>query len=158
MKTNNTFKQSRLLTIAAMMLCAILVSNHAYAYGNDFLEKQDNYRAYANGQNRVHFQFPVYSRGTNDYYVGTESSDSYAYYMLKGSSSKVKVFYYGGQQDKNGPSADDDYSYGRAYIRAANVGVIEVTNTTSGQRRVITPGAWVLLDVKKKKETTNDDD
>ena len=158
MTTNNTSKQSRLLTIAAMMLCAILVSNHAYAYGNDFLEKQDNYRAYANGQNRVHFQFPVYSRGTNDYYVGTESSDSYAYYMLKGSSSKVKVFYYGGQQDKNGPSADDDYSYGRAYIRAANVGVIEVTNTTSGQRRVITPGSWVLLDVKKKKETTNDDD
>ena len=158
MKTNNTFKQSRLLTIAAMMLCAMLVSNRAYAYGNDFLEKQDNYRAYANGQNRVHFQFPVYSRGTNDYYVGTESSDSYAYYMLKGSSSKVKVFYYGGQQDKNGPSADDDYSYGRAYIKAADVGVIEVTNTTSGQRRVITPGSWVLLDVKKKKETTNGDD
>jgi len=158
MATNTTNTLSRLLTIAAMMLCAILVSNHAYAYGNDFLEKQDNYRAYANGQNRVHFQFPVYSRGTNDYYVGTESSDSYAYYMLKGSSSKVTVFYYGGQQDKNGPSADDDYSYGRAYIRAANVGVIEVTNTTSGQRRVITPGSWVLLDVKKKKEATNGDD
>ena len=126
---------------------------------NDYLEKESHYRAYANGQNRIHFKFPVYSRGGYDYYVGTEANESYAYYMLNGSGTKVPIFYYGSEREKNGPSANDDYSYGRAYIKASTVGVVEVTNTTSGQRRVIQAGgSYALLDVKKVKEAENDDD
>ena len=129
------------------LLCMLAIATGVQA--NDYLEKEGHYRAYANGANRIHFKFPVYSRGGYDYYVGTEADESYAYYMLNGSATKVPIFYYGSSKDKNGPSANDDYSYGRAYIKATNVGVVEVTNTTSGQRRVITPGSYCSLDVNQ---------
>ena len=146
----------RFLYVTIVLLLAAMSVSTVQA--NDYLEKEGHYRAYANGANRIHFKFPVYSRGGYDYYVGTEADESYAYYKLNGSATKVPIFYYGSSKDKTGPSANDDYSYGRAYVKATNVGVVEVTNTTSGQRRVITPGSYCSLDVKKVKEAENDDD
>ncbi len=156
MTTTNSQSQSHMLLTAVMAFCIIFfVSNKAYA--NDFLQKQSHYMAYATGADRVHFKLPVYSRGARDFYL--ESTRTYASYSVVGGST-FQIFYFGGEINKDGPSAKDTYSYGRAWVEALpNRGVVQIVNTTSGQvERVPTDGHEHVYNVRKEREADNDND
>ena len=121
MITKTFCKQSRLLLIAAMAICAIFtVSTRAYAYGNDYLEKKDHYTAMTTGIDRIHFKLPVYSRGTYDYLV--KSTESYVTYQVDGYTTSWPIFYFGSEQKSDGPSANDKVGYGHAWAKGVAVG------------------------------------
>ena len=159
MITKTFCKQSRLLLIAAMAICAIFtVSTRAYAYGNDYLEKKDHYTAMTTGIDRIHFKLPVYSRGTYDYLV--KSTESYVTYQVDGYTSSWPIFYFGSEHKSDGPSANDKVGYGHAWAKGvANEGICQITNTTSGQyARLSVDGQEYCYDVRKQKEADNDND
>ena len=58
-----------------LALCAFcLMPTNAWAYGNDYLEKQNHYSVTVTGSDVIHFVIPVYSYGgSNDYYVHSMS-------------------------------------------------------------------------------------
>ena len=65
-----------------------------------------------------------------------ENGNSAFYYKIDG--TEHEIFYVGGSKDSDGPSADDDYTYGRAYVTAlTGIGQIEVTNIHDGTRALV---------------------
>ena len=145
---------------AIALCCAmLLVPERVQAYGNDYLENSDHYSAMITGEDKVHFKLPVYSRGTNDYYVSMNSQgESRVYYVLNG--EWYTIFGYGSEHNSNGPSADDDVAYGRAWVKGyAGRGVLEITNCSDGQRKgVPSDNAEHPYNVTKKAESGNDGD
>ncbi|MBP5477193.1 MAG: hypothetical protein J6Y00_05855, partial [Paludibacteraceae bacterium] len=145
---------------AIALCCAmLLVPQMAQAYGNDYLENSDHYSAMITGEDKVHFKLPVYSRGTNDYYVSMNGQgESRVYYVLDG--EWYTIFGYGSEHNLNGPSADDDVAYGRAWVKGyAGRGVLEITNCSDGQRKgVPSDNAEHPYNVTKKEESGNDGD
>ena len=132
----------------------MLVPQRAQAYGNDYLENSDHYSAMITGAEKVHFKLPVYSRGTNDYYVSMNSQgESRVYYVLDG--EWYTIFGYGSEHNSNGPSADDDVAYGRAWVKGyAGRGVLEITNCSDGQRKAVpSDNAEHSYNVTKKQES-----
>ena len=149
-------KQIVLLQVLFLLL---LSPRAAYGYGNDYLENSDHYSAMITGEDKVHFKLPVYSRGTNDYYVSMNGQgESRVYYVLDG--EWYTIFGYGSEHNYDGPSADDDVAYGRAWVKGyAGRGVLEITNCSDGQRKgVPSDNAEHPYNVTKKKESGNDGD
>ena len=149
-------KQIVLLQVLFLLL---LSPRAAYGYGNDYLENSDHYSAMITGEDKVHFKLPVYSRGTNDYYVSMNGQgESRVYYVLDG--EWYTIFGYGSEHNLNGPSADDDVAYGRAWVKGyAGRGVLEITNCSDGQRKgVPSDNAEHSYNVTKKEESGNDGD
>lgn len=147
-------KTIRFILISCLMLLAAV-----NVQANDYLEQKDHYTVYATGAGVIHFKIPIYSRGGWDYLVSTDGNGNSAfYYKLNG--TEYEIFYIGGEKDSNGPSADDDISYGRGYVTVKpNKGTVEVTNIYNGTR-VVVPNDDIShgYDVTKKKETDNDKD
>ena len=145
-------------TIVAMMaFIGMLLPAHMQA--NDYLEQQDHYFVYGAGSGVVHFKIPIYSRGGWDYLLSTdENGNSAFYYKIDG--TEHEIFYVGGSKDSDGPSADDDYTYGRAYVTAlTGIGQIEVTNIHDGTRALVpTDANSHSYDVTKVEEALNDKD
>ena len=146
------------LLLLILLLCSLFIGvNRAEA--NDFLELEKHYSAYTAGANKVHFKLPIYSRGAYDYYVSTnDQGESYVYYKLNG--SEYKIFSYSSERASDGPSADDNKAYGRAWVRAySGRGVVEITNIHDGQRKVVpNDNQEHAYDVKKVAEPDNDKD
>lgn len=131
----------------------------AHMQANDYLEQQDHYFVYGAGSGVVHFKIPIYSRGGWDYLLSTdENGNSAFYYKIDG--TEHEIFYVGGSKDSDGPSADDDYTYGRAYVTAlTEIGQIEVTNIYDGTRALVpTDANSHSYDVTKVEEALNDKD
>ena len=146
------------LFLLILLLCSLFIGvNRAEA--NDFLELEKHYSAYTAGANKVHFKLPIYSRGAYDYYVSTnDQGESYVYYKLNG--SEYKIFSYSSERASDGPSADDNKAYGRAWVRAySGRGIVEITNIHDGQRKVVpNDNQEHAYDVKKVAEPDNDKD
>ena len=156
MITNNTSKRSRLLIIAVLALCSfIFAPQRAYAYGNDFLETQDNYRVYATGADVIHFKVPVYSRGAHNYMLTTSSSGKSEFYFRHNGYAYTIFDIYTSNDECN---KDDDYAYGRVTVRADEYGIVEVSNVYNGSRTVIPGGGMQTFSVTKTKEAGNDND
>ncbi len=157
MKNSTIFRQCRILSVTALIICAVFMApDKAQAYGNDFLEQSKHYSAMISGSDCIHFKLPVFSRGFNDYFIADRNS--YVTYTLNGVIKTL--FNYGGEYDNDSPNYDDDYSYGRAYIRIQpNTGYFEITNTSSGKRtRVPDDGQLHIYDVRKEREADNSKD
>ena len=59
---------------ALLMLCALWFTPQG-AYANDYLEKEDHYKAYPTGVDRVHFVLPVWAYGKSyDFYIHESST------------------------------------------------------------------------------------
>ena len=147
------------IVLLQVLLLLLLSPRAAYGYGNDYLENSDHYSAMITGEEKVHFKLPIYSRGTNDYYVSMNSQgESRVYYVLDG--EWYTIFGYGSEHNSNGPSADDDVAYGRAWVKGyAGRGVLEITNCSDGQRKgVPSDNAEHPYNVTKKAESGNDGD
>ncbi|MBQ1388492.1 MAG: hypothetical protein IIY78_02585, partial [Clostridia bacterium] len=80
------------------------------------------------------------------------------YYKLNG--SEYKIFSYSSERASDGPSADDNKAYGRAWVKAySGRGVVEITNIHDGQRKVVpNDNQEHAYDVKKVAEPDNDKD
>jgi len=157
MTTTQSHTLSRLLTIAAMVICAnLLVSNKAYAYGNDYLEQKDHYSVYVKGVDALHFKVPVYSRGTYNYFVGSIDGEISEFYYLDKSGSAYTIFEI--NADRYGNNNDDNITYGTVSVKAKS-GIVEVTNIYNGTRAVVPQDDKKhSYDVTKTKEVENDKD
>ena len=62
---HDSYTAFRLLTAAlpAIITLAFLLPQKAQASGNDYLEKESHYMAYATGVDKVHFKIPMWSKG-----------------------------------------------------------------------------------------------
>ena len=152
------FNASLRRTIVALIaFFGMVLPSHMQA--NDYLEQKDHYLVYGAGSGVVHFKIPIYSRGGWDYLLTTDGNGNSAfYYKLDG--TEYNIFYVSGSKDSDGPSADDDYSYGRAYVTLlSGMGQLEVTNVHDGTRAWVPgDGSSHSYDVTKVKEVLNDKD
>ena len=79
---------------------------------------------------------------------------------MDGSSYAWPIFWFGSEQDPDGPSADDKVSYGHAWAKGEQgEGICQITNTTSGQyARLSVDGQEYCYNVRKTREAGNDND
>lgn len=114
-------------TIAILALCSLfLVPNMARA--NDYLEKEDHYKAYPTGVDRVHFVLPVWAYGKSyDFYIHESST---IWYQKKGSDTKTTFANFcSDPYDEN----EKDSDKGTAHVKLLNgMGDIIVTSMANG--------------------------
>ena len=78
----NKFFTNKTMWLVLLIVCCCFFSNKVQA--NDYLEKDDHYKIYATGINKIHFVIPVWAYGKSyDYYA---YDDSYICYTPEGGS------------------------------------------------------------------------
>ena len=112
---------------ALLMLCALWFTPQG-AYANDYLEKEDHYKAYPTGVDRVHFVLPVWAYGKSyDFYIHESST---IWYQKKGSDTKTTFANFcSDPYDEN----EKDSDKGTAHVKLLNgMGDIIVTSMANG--------------------------
>ena len=112
---------------ALLILCALWFTPQG-AYANDYLEKEDHYKAYPTGVDRVHFVLPVWAYGKSyDFYIHESST---IWYQKKGSDTKTTFANFcSDPYDEN----EKDSDKGTAHVKLLNgMGDIIVTSMANG--------------------------
>ncbi len=133
-----------------MVLCALwLVPQRVQA--NDYLEKDDHYKIYATGINKIHFEIPVWAYGKSyDYYA---YDDSYICYTPEG-GSETRIAWY--KTDKYDENENKDSDKGTAYVKLlSGQGEIIVTSMANGVDYQVPVGSWTGKMYVKQKELDN---
>ena len=128
--------------ILLLALCAFcLMPTNAWAYGNDYLEKQNHYSVTATGQDVIHFVIPMYSwynTTTKDYYVH-KMSYIYIDNITDESGSKTIAKMYTKRSADDAENNTHGNGKGSAYLEM-KMGKAIVTSTYNGINQLVDQG------------------
>ena len=146
---SNKFFTNKTMWLVLLIVCCCLFSNKVQA--NDYLEKEDHYKIYATGINKIHFEIPVWAYGKSyDYYA---YDDSYICYTPEG-GSETRIAWY--KTDKYDENENKDSDKGTAYVKLlSGQGEIIVTSMANGVDYQVPVGSWTGKMYVKQKELDN---
>ena len=145
----NKFFTNKTMWLVLLIVCCCFFSNKVQA--NDYLEKDDHYKIYATGINKIHFVIPVWAYGKSyDYYA---YDDSYICYTPEG-GSETRIAWY--KTDKYDENENKDSDKGTAYVKLlSGQGEIIVTSMANGVDYQVPVGSWTGKMYVKQKELDN---
>ena len=146
---SNKFFTNKTMWLVLLIVCCCLFSNKVQA--NDYLEKDDHYKIYATGINKIHFVIPVWAYGKSyDYYA---YDDSYICYTPEG-GSETRIAWY--KTDKYDENENKDSNKGTAYVKLLKgQGDIIVTSMANGVNYQVPIDIWTGKMYVTQKELDN---